>query len=104
MNKLTLTMTDQATGRIVDPADYDHKAGVHATTNLDLFNARADRIEHFLDGLEQGWRHTCPTGHQIAPTVQMALNAIRAGLDVLGEVTEGHHATHIPTAVLAVAS
>jgi hypothetical protein len=78
-----------------DPTDTDHLAGTHAVNRPQLYAAYADRIDQFMNGLEAAWTENMPAGAELAPATVMALTAIRSGLDLLGEITEGCRPPHI---------
>lgn len=83
-----------------NPADTDHKSGAHSVTRPGLFAAWADRVDQRVNGFEAQIAAKTPAGQEVAPAVLMAINAIRTGLDVLGEVTEGVRPAYVPAATV----
>jgi len=80
-----------------DPTNFDHIAGTHAVGRPDLFNAYADKVDQFLNGLESELR----AGGALNDATAMAFSAVRSGLDFLGDIAEGHRSAYQRTAVAA---
>lgn len=78
----------------INPTDADYIAGTHAITRPGLFDAYADRIDQFLNGLEAGWL----TDGALPETVRMALTSVRTGLDILGGAVESAACTSVELA------